>query len=155
MDYIRKSEKVLKTYRRLKYSIRTLEKRKQRIIAMGGPSDKLTSTLEITGIRGTGSNMPAEQLIMELYDIEQSLKGTKQEMNIVDDVLRIISKEGEWWFGHLLRDWYISKMPKIDLEKKYHTSNRNLYNMRNRALKEFSVGYFGIPATTKKEEGPN
>lgn len=155
MDYIRKSEKVLKTYRRLKYSLRTLERRKQRIISMGGPSQKVTSTLEITGIHGSGGNMPAEQLMMELYDIEQSLKATKEEMNIVDDVLRIISKEGEWWFGHLLRDWYIKKLTKIELEEKYHSSSRNIYNMRNRALKEFSIGYFGIPATTKKEEGPN
>ena len=155
MDYIRKSEKVLKTYRRLKYSIRTLEKRKQRIISMGGPSENITSSLEITGIPGIGSTMPAEQLISELYSIEQALKATKAEMGIVDDVLRTISKEGEWWYGHLLRDWYIHKKSKRELEKKYHTSSRNVYNMRNRALQEFAIGYFGLPAAQKKEEGTN
>ena len=71
---------------------------------MGGPSDKVTATLEITGIRGSGNNMPAEQLIMELYDIEQSLKGTKQEMSIVDDVLRInLKRRGMVVQFHLLR----------------------------------------------------
>jgi hypothetical protein len=154
MDYIRKSEKVLKTYRRLKYSIRTLEKRKQRIISMGGPSENITSSLEITGIPGTGSTMPAEQLISELYSIEQALKATRAEMGIVDDVLRTISKEGVWWYGHLLRDWYIYKKTKKEIEKKYHTSERNAYNMRNQALQEFAVAYYGIPAA-KKEEGTN
>ena len=43
MDYIRKSEKVLKTYRRLKYSIRTLEK--QRIAAREGNRSKVNKPL--------------------------------------------------------------------------------------------------------------
>lgn len=160
MGYINKSERVLKTYRRLKYSIRTLERRKKRIIAMGGPSEKVTASIDESGIPGTGCMIPAEVLISELYEIEQALKATREELKIVDDVLRNISKDGEWWYGHLLRDWYIHKKTKRELEKKYHTSSRNLYNMRNQALHEFSIAYFGLPAIAatnpeEKEEGPN
>jgi len=153
MSYIRKSEQVLKNYRKLKYSLKILTRRKQRLIEIGGPSDKVVATLDITGVYGSGSTMPAEKLISELYEIEQSIKATKEEMRIVDDVLRSISRDGEGWYGDLLRDWYINKKSKKELERKYHSSSRNLYYMRNIALSEFATTYYGYPAIKDQGQG--
>lgn len=122
-----------------------LWRRRRRLVAMGGPSSKVTATLDITGIRGNNLKS-AEQIIFELIEIDDSIDATKEMIDSVDRLLIEMSSAPNCqpWYGKFLREWYIDNVPRSEIEQHFDMSKRSLYNMRDEALQAFADVYFGI-----------
>ncbi len=144
MDYIKESEKILRHYRRLQLSVPMLEKQLSRLCGKGGPSSKVTAVLDLSCVRAS-SNRSAEQIIFEIMELQGCLVETKERLEEIDQLLLDLSSErGCDWHDKFLREWYVDNLPRAEIEAHFDRCKRNLYNMRDEAIKAFAVAYFGI-----------
>lgn len=144
MDYIHEAEKGLKNYNRLTMSLQQLERRLDKLSVRGGPTARVTAALELSGVRASRLRS-AEQIVFEILETQSALAETKEALANIDSLLDNMSREtGCEWYGQMLREWYICRRPRKELEALFCKSNRSLYNMRSEAIKAFAVAYFGI-----------
>ncbi len=148
MNYIKEAEDILINHRKLNDSINNLNARKNYIANQGKPK-------ELGGIdyskpriqRQNYSNNTITQMC-EIMQINERIKETEAELVIVNNILKQIDKEDET-LGKFIQLKYIEgqkkkSMRKIAAELGYsEDSNDTIYNIKNKALREFAIRYFG------------
>ena len=135
MNYIKESEEILKNHRKLNTSLNNLYYRRNKIIKSGFPRE----------LMGTSYDKPDVQ---HMDYSESTINETKEEMQLVDDILEQIKKEDEI-LEKFIKLKYITEYKKSmrEIAKKLHyseNSNHTIYDIRKKALKEFAVLYFGV-----------
>jgi len=143
MDIIKDAESYLESYWDLKDSIITIAKE----IELLDEDIKSVKSLDYSGMpHGNGPSQPDDRLINLLYKKqvkEKLLEITKDKVTFIDDILLKLSKYED---GKVLRAYYIDGLRKEELEKAIGSCERNIYRMKNKAVRRFAIHIFGIVA---------
>lgn len=150
MNYIKESEEILKNHRKLNNALSNLNCRKRRLILKGVPKDIAGIDYSRPAIQHMDYAESTINEIVELMEINKQIEETQNEMQLVDDILEVIKKEDQE-LEKFLKLKYITKykksMSEIANEMGYsRESRKTIYNIKDRALKEFAIRYFGVIA---------
>jgi hypothetical protein len=146
VNYIQEAEKRLKHYRDLERSVEQMDKDIARIVSKASPSELNAVAMDLTGVRGS-SDDDAYNILFELQTLTISKRKTEEELNNIADILKDISKEKECcMFGKVLYMWYVKRIPKEEISKETQYSIRQLYRIKDDAIRRFAVRVLGIKA---------
>lgn len=142
MNYFKEAERILSSRSKLDKALQNLEARKNRLIQSGAPR-------EINGMdyakAYTKTNFVNDTLqdYLDLIEVEKEIKVTTQKVDEIDNIVGQLSKLNE----KIITLWYIEKKSKEEIAKIIDVfSNTTAYNLRNKAVSEFTLLYFGAVA---------
>jgi len=142
MNYFKAAEQVLSSVPTLEQALGNLERRKQRLIDSGAPSEG--SNIDYSK-PFTDSHYVNDTLneLLELAECSRNIAETKERLGEVKDILKQLSEE----HAKIISLWYIKKLSKERvMEEMYVESLTTVYNLRNRAVAEFALLYYGASA---------
>lgn len=146
MNYIQEAEKRLRHYRDLENSITQMNKDVARIIARSSPSELNAVAMDITGIHCSKVD-EAYNVLYELQTLRESIERTEQELEVIKNILKDISSEKDCHlYGKVLYLWYVKRTDKDDIAREIGYSRRQLYNIKDAAIRKFAVRILGIKA---------
>lgn len=148
MNYIKESEEILKNHRKLNTSLNNLYHRRDKIVKSGFPRELMGNSYENPNIQHTAYSDSTINEVCEIMEINAQIEETKEEMQLVNDILEQIKVEDDV-LEKFIRLKYITdykrSMREIASKLNYsENSNHTIYDIRNRALKEFAILYFGV-----------
>ena len=145
MNYIKEAEDVLNNYRKLKSSINNLKKRKQVILDKGKPRELGAIDYSKPVVSKQGYTDDTLNQICEITQINYQIKDTEAEIKVIAKILKEIREENEVLANFLiLRHIERKDLKTIAKELGYsEESNHTIYDIRNRAIREFAIRYFG------------
>ncbi len=142
MNYIKEAEEYLRSYSDLKDSIVNIKKELEFL------------ELEITGVKaidysgmpgGGGATLPDDRLVNLLYKkqvMEAALESTTNTLSYINYIFeRLSEKEAK-----VLKAFYIEGLRGTALEEKFKICERQVYNLRQPAIRRFAKQLFGIKA---------
>lgn len=142
MNYFKAAEQVLFLVPNLERALDNLQKRKQRLIESGAPSDG-------GGIDYskpfTDSHYVSDTLneLLELAECSRNIAETQQKLTEIYGIIDQLQDEHK----KLVRLWYFEHRSKEEvMEAIYIESLSTIYNLRNKAVAEFAVLYYGASA---------
>lgn len=148
MNYIKESEEILKNYRKLSTSLNYLQKRKMKVIKKGFPKDAGGIQYDKPAIQHQDYSESTINQMCELMEINAQIEETQKEMELVSGILKEIKKDDELLHKFIELKYitdYKKSMKEIARLLNYsENSNRTIYDIKNRAIKEFSILYFGV-----------
>jgi len=145
MDYIKEAEKYLYNYQDLKRSIKTMERRILQLVEKTGPKDITAINLDTTGIKA-GKYDETINILFEIQKLQQSINETKAKLKEIDQLLDEMSNnpKRQMW-GKVLKLWYIEGKTKEEIaEELGYSDRRNIYYLRDPAIRTFAVNILGI-----------
>lgn len=148
MNYIKESEEILKNHRKLNTSLNNLYHRRDKIVKSGFPRELMGNSYEKPNIQHTAYSDSTINEVCEIMEINAQIEETKEEMQLVNDILEQIKVEDDV-LEKFIRLKYITdykrSIREIASKLNYsENSNHTIYDIRNRALKEFAILYFGV-----------
>lgn len=147
MNYIEESEEILKNYRKLNSSLNYLQKRKNKIVKKGFPKDAGGIQYDKPAIQHQNYSESTINQMCEIMEINSQIEETQNEMELVSNILKEIKKEDELLYKFIQLKYvtdYKKSMREIAVLLNYsENSNHTIYEIKNRAIKEFSILYFG------------
>ncbi|EHQ92160.1 hypothetical protein [Desulfosporosinus youngiae] len=148
MNYIKEAENILWYYNDLYRSVENMNREIAKIVSRQSPSELNAISLEPTGVRGSGdADDNTYNLMFRLKTLTDNLNATMAELSKVDRILEDISQEsGCELYGEVLREWYIERTPKDEIGPKIGYGRRNVYYIKDKAIKKFAVRHFGLDA---------
>lgn len=119
-----------------------------KIVSRQSPSTLNAISLEPTGVRGSGdADDNTYNLLFRLKTLTDGREKTLTELEKVDQILDDISREsGCELYGMVLREWYIVRTPKDEIGPKIGYGRRNIYYIKDKAIKKFAIRHFGLDA---------
>lgn len=147
MNYIRESEEILKVHRKLNDSLQTLKKRRDKLVFNGAPKEPGAIEYDKPAIQHMDYSEDTFNDMCEILDINRQISETEEEMKIVNDILKEIKKEDPILESFLQLKYitnYKESMGEIAQQLGYSAeSNKTIYGIKSRALREFTIRYFG------------
>ena len=150
MNYIAEAEEILKNHKKLNDSKRILENRKKLILKIVTPKELRAIDYERPAIQHMDYSNDTINEICELAQVNQQIKETEAELKTVNEILETIKKDDEISEKFIQLKFF--EKPKVPLRKissdlgYSEESNHTIYDIKNRALKEFAILYFGARA---------
>lgn len=142
MNYFKAAEQVLSSVPTLKRALENLERRKERLIESGAPREP--GAIDYSK-PFTDSHFVSDTLneLLELSECTRNIAETRRELNYIDGIIAQLSEE----YKKIIVLWYIEKRSKESImEALYIESLTTVYNLRNRAVAEFALLYYGASA---------
>lgn len=142
INYFAEAEKTLRARGHLDRALVNLASRRDRIIEESRPSEypALDTSRPYTSSSAVND---ALSVCLELAEVEREIRDTKRVISEVDTVLDQLAPED----GKLLRLWYIEGMSKEEIgEIVVYSSSSSIYDLRNKAVAQFALLYFGAGA---------
>ncbi len=142
INYFKSAERTLSERANLEKALANLERRKDRLLRKGAPSDNVLSDYARPYISGGGANAVLSDML-DLAEIAKEIELTKETIEEIDDVLAQLEQTD----ADLLRAWYIEHKSKEEIaERINYSSSSTIYDLRNKAVAAFAVLYFGAGA---------
>lgn len=142
INYFGEAEKTLRARGYLDGAIKNLERRRERIIARSSPAG-LPSPDFSKPYASTGAVNDVLADCLELAEVSREIGETKAEIAEVDEILGQLGKREQ----EIIRLWYIERKSKEEIaEAVKYASTRSIYDLRNKAVAEFALRYFGAGA---------
>jgi len=150
MNYIKESEEVLKNYAKLNKALDNLKIRQEKLLYKTGPKELGAIDYSRPVIQHTDYSEDAVNQICELSDVNRQIKETEEEIKLVNSILEDIKLQ-DILLHNFIKIKYINKtklgMRDVAGELGYSTeSNYTIYNIKDKAMKEFALRYFGVRA---------
>lgn len=142
MNYFKAAEQVLSSVPTLKRALENLKRRKARLIESGAPRE--LGAIDYSK-PFTDSHYVSDTLneLLELSECTRNIAETQRELNYIDGIIEQLSEE----YKKIIVLWYIEKRSKESImEAMYIESLTTVYNLRNRAVAEFALLYYGASA---------
>lgn len=142
MNYFKAAEQVLSSVPTLKRALENLERRKERLIESGAPREPgaIDYSKPFTDARYVSDTLNE---LLELSECTRNIAETQRELNYIDGIIAQLSEE----YKKIIVLWYIEKRSKESImEALYIESLTTVYNLRNRAVAEFALLYYGASA---------
>lgn len=142
MNYFKAAEQVLSSVPVMERALDNLEKRKARIMMTNKPADvgaidPSKSYVNAGQVRDTLAEM------LELSECVGNIKKTSAKLSEIHAVLEQMPEEK----ARVLQAWYIEHRSKEKIaDMMGYESITSVYNMRNMAVAEFALSYFGAGA---------
>lgn len=149
MDYIREAIEHLRSYNDLQFALQNLS----REIAELKATMPDVKAIEITDMpKGGGPAGADDILVNKVYRLQMAkteYKTAYRAVKKIDQTLEDISlQKGCETFGGLLRAWFIQHRDKEDISLELGYSERQIYRIKDIALRKFAIQYFGIDVIT-------
>ena len=150
MNYIKESEEVLKNHGKLDKALKNLKKRQEKLLYKTQPKELGAIDYSKPAIQHTDYSEDAINQMCELADINKQIQETEEEMKLVKNILEDIKLQDILLYS-FIEVKYIDK-PKLGMrdvagELGYSTeSNYTIYKIKDKAIKEFALRYFGARA---------
>lgn len=147
MNYIKEAEQYLYHYRDMYVSIENMHKEISKLV-WSGPKDISAVQLDVTGVHGSNQQDETINIMYKIQTLTNSKEQTKNKLDEMDNILEEIANEkGCELYGHVLRKWYIERIPKEDIAKEIgYSSKQSIYSLRAKAIRKFAIRLFGIEA---------
>lgn len=142
MNYFKAAEQVLASVPTLKRALENLQKREQRLIEQGKPREP--GAIDYSK-PFTDSHFVSDTLneLLELSECSRNIAETQRTLSEVEGILDQLDAEHK----KVVVLWYIEKRSKeAIMEELYIESLTTVYNLRNRAVAEFALLYYGASA---------
>ncbi len=142
MNYFKAAEQLLAALPELERAVENLKHREDRIVNSGAPKmpaaiDYAKPFADVTSINDTLSERLA------LTEVQRNRHKTESQIAEIKRILAQMEAEHQ----ALIRMWYVERMPKESImQSMCIESLKTVYNLRNRAVAQFALLYFGAPA---------
>lgn len=142
MNYFKAAEQLLSSVPAMRRALENLERREKRLLSRGKPKDSGAIAYD-KPFADMHYISDALGELLELSECERNITRTKAELYEIERVLRQLPEEQQ----KVLTLWYIEKCTKESIMEDLHISSMtSLYNLRNRAVAEFALHYYGASA---------
>lgn len=142
INYFEAAEKTLRARGLLETALGNLERKKERILRYGAPSEYPSADMSkpYTGAKSVNDALAD---CLELAEVMREIQVTRDKVEEIDDVLAQMDEDD----ARILRLWYIERKSKDEItEAVCYSSTSSLYDLRNKALVRFALLYFGAGA---------
>lgn len=142
MNYFKSAEQVLSSVPMLERALENLESRRARLIANGAPREP--GAIDYTK-PFTGSNYVNDTLndLLELSECVNNIAKTNAELDEIKAIVAQLQPDQKT----LVELWYFEKYSKeVVMDKMQIDSLSTVYNLRNKAVAEFALLYYGAAA---------
>jgi hypothetical protein len=141
MNYIKEAEEYLRSYSDLKDSIVNIKKELEYLeLEITG-----AKAIDYSGMPGGGAALPDDRLVNLLYKKqvkEAALESTENTVTHIKNIFENLSGEE----SKVLKAFYIEGLRGTALEEKFELCERQVYNLRQPAIRKFAKQLFGIKA---------
>lgn len=142
MNYYKAAEQVLSSMPALKKSLKNLKQRQQRLLSSGAPKDVGAIDYSKSFTSAHHANDVLEELLA-VSECTRNIAITESKIDEINGILDQLQPEYE----KILVLWYVRKNTKEEIaEIMGYGSVTTVYNVRNRAVAEFALLYFGAGA---------
>lgn len=142
MNYFKAAEQVLGSVPTLKRALENLRNREQRLIEQGKPREP--GAIDYSK-PFTDSHFVSDTLneLLEFSECSRNIAETERTLAEVEGIIEQLSDEHK----KVVVLWYIEKRSKEAIaEALYVESPTTVYNLRNKAVAEFALLYYGASA---------
>lgn len=142
MNYFKAAEQVLGSIPTLKKALENLQKREQRLIEQGKPREPGAIDYNKPF---TDSHYVSDTLneLLELSECSKNISETQRKLAELENILNQLNEE----YKKVVVLWYVEKCSKeAIMEELYVESLTTVYNLRNKAVAEFALLYYGASA---------
>lgn len=142
MNYFKAAEQLLSSVPTLERALENLKKREQQLTERGKPRE--LGAIDY-GKPFTNSHFVNDTLneLLELSECSRNIADTQRKLAEVKSIIEQLSSEQK----KVIVMWYIEKRSKeAIMGELYIESLTTVYNIRNRAVAEFALLYFGASA---------
>lgn len=142
INYFETAEKTLRARGLLEVALGNLERKKERILRYGAPSEYPSADMSkpYTGAKTVND---ALEDCLELTEVMREIQVTRDKVEEIDAVLAQMEESD----ARILRLWYIERKSKDKIaEAVCYASHTSIYDQRNKALVRFALLYFGAGA---------
>lgn len=139
MNYFKAAEQVLSSVPTLERALENLQHRRDRFIESGAPREP--GAIDY-GKPFTDSHYVSDTLneLLELSECSRNIAETQRKLAEIKCIIDQLKDE----YKKLVVLWYLEKKPKeAVMEELYIQSLSTVYDLRNRAVAEFALLYFG------------
>lgn len=142
INYFGTAEKTLRARGYLDAALSNLERRRDRIIARGGPTEYRSPDFS-KPYASTSAINDALTDCLELAEVVREIKQTTEERDEIDRVLAQLDKADR----EIITLWYIDRKSKDEIAAAVnYASYTSIYDLRNKAIAQFALLYFGAGA---------
>lgn len=142
MNYFKAAEQVLGSIPTLKKALENLQKREQRLIEQGKPREPGAIDYNKPF---TDSHYVSDTLneLLELSECSKNIAKTQRKLAELENIIDQLNEE----YKKVVVLWYVEKRSKeAIMEELYVESLTTVYNLRNKAVAEFALLYYGASA---------
>lgn len=142
MDYFKEAETVLFSRKKLDIALRDLRSRLEFVLE----SDKPKEPSAIDYQRAFSDRAYVGGTLEDLLKVSELSRLVKRTERKIADIDRALSRIESKQRRDILKFWYIEGLKMDDVARKLHyspSSKRSIYNLRNEAVFEFALYYFG------------
>lgn len=142
MNYFKAAEQVLGSIPTLKRALENLQKREQHLIEQGKPREPGAIDYNKPF---TDSHYVSDTLneLLELSECSKNIAETQRKLAELENIIDQLNEE----YKKVVVLWYVEKRSKeAIMEELYVESLTTVYNLRNRAVAEFALLYYGASA---------
>ena len=142
MNYFKAAEQVLGSIPTLKKALENLQKREQRLIEQGKPREPGAIDYNKPF---TDSHYLSDTLneLLELSECSKNIAETQRKLAELENIIDQLNEE----YKKVVVLWYVEKRSKeAIMEELYVESLTTVYNLRNKAVAEFALLYYGASA---------
>lgn len=134
IDYFKEAEKLLTELPMLKVAIQNLQDRKTSLAGIVSDPPPRTSK------KNRAAFNKSEEMWLDYQQISKQIEYTRLIIGHIERVLQQLESEERV----ILLFWYIDHLPKEQiLEELHYESLTTLYNIKNKAVRQFAMLYYG------------
>lgn len=142
MNYFKAAEQILSSVPTLERATENLKRRQQRLIDNGAPKGAGTINYDKPFTDTHYVNDTLSELL-EISECSKNIAKNQEELTYIYGIVEQLQDEHK----KLVRLWYFQKLPKeAVMEQMYIESLSTVYNLRNKAVAEFALLYYGASA---------
>lgn len=142
MNYFKAAEQLLSSVPTLRKSLSNLNERRQHIIESGRPQDADIIDTTRPFVTSRAANEALDELL-ELSECSRNIGYTEQKLKEIESVLLQMESE----HSKVARLWYIDKLSKEKIMEQINVDSlTTVYKLRNAAVAEFALLYYGAAA---------
>lgn len=144
MNYIEESKTLLESVPSMEQAVKNLRTRLDRASLKGKPGE--VGSIDFSkGFSDTKALNDTLEDMLEVNRLSKELTATKWKLQDIYDVLDQLEDEEKL----ILELWYVKGLPKEEIAEELHyspSSLKGIYSLRNQALFNFAILYFGASA---------
>lgn len=142
INYFDAAENTLRARGMLETALSNLERKKERILRYGAPSEYPSADMSKPYTSSKAVNDTLAECV-ELAEVVREITMTREKIEEIDRVLGQLDGDD----ARILRLWYIERKSKEEItESVSYSSRTSVYDLRNKAVANFALLYFGAGA---------
>lgn len=142
INYFDAAENTLRARGMLETALGNLERKKERILRYGAPSEYPSADMSKPYTSSKAVNDTLAECV-ELAEVVREITMTREKIEEIDRVLGQLDGDD----ARILRLWYIERKSKEEItESVSYSSRTSVYDLRNKAVANFALLYFGAGA---------